>query len=319
MKATVTTQTLQLFPFGVQPAMLLTNDGPGTVFLGDDSSLSTEYGLPLPPLASIVWEEGRGLWAVSSSTAVLKYGRTTNSPVGTTDDKQRILLNVAQVAAGQTFAIETGSYQSLHINYTLPSAAYATNSIIQLAWYSSDGVLLVQDSYTSTSAITINDNLRFTVPVKGANVTITPNSTPSSFVVLGSTIANPIRIRPTLSSAVGALDFPARASTASELTIVNWGADYCVFTWNTFAANIALHNLGQTLSLTLVFDAIPGAGRFSIRDKISGATLDRFTISTTGAFNRFASIVPLSSSPELHWEVAPTAPATLATMGLVWS
>lgn len=300
--------------------MLLTNDGPGTIFLGDDSSLSTEYGLPLPPLASIVWEEGRSLWAVSSSTAVLKYGRTTNSPVGTTDDKQRVIYN-AVLAAGSTIPrLESGSYSSLQVNVNQDSTASIDNMQLTITWRSNDGVLLSEDIYTSAAAFNATYPLRFTIPVKGAafdtSITGAAGSLPTNIVIIGSTLDSPVRLRPSFNAGIG---FPVRSSGVAP-GILNYGPDFAAFTWA--VANAAndmwLHNLGQTLTLTIVFDTIPGAGRISIRDKSSGATFARFSVSTTGAFNQFVATLPLSSTPELHWEVVPTV-ATTMTLALVWS
>lgn len=79
MKATILPVPMGLFPEPLNDSVILTNNGPGTIYLDSDSSVS-DSSFPLIPTATIVWDAHRALWCVSpGGPSTLVYTRNSDS------------------------------------------------------------------------------------------------------------------------------------------------------------------------------------------------------------------------------------------------
>jgi hypothetical protein len=67
----VGTGATQLLATSFRFAVLLTNLGPGTLYIGPSSSVTSSTGYPLQPGASITMNYGGSLYAVSASSSLV--------------------------------------------------------------------------------------------------------------------------------------------------------------------------------------------------------------------------------------------------------
>jgi len=321
VKATVTTQPAQIYPFGVQPTMLLTNDGPGTIYLGDDSTVSADYGVPLPPLAMIPWEDSRSLWAVSKSTSFLKYTRTLAAPTTPGDGKQRTLfLSRELVVSGVARPVfECGSYQSLVVTYVETLSTGGFGSVAHFDWYSSDDVFLQRTTYESSPPDALTSPVVMRIPVQGSSCIVTVDNNTSFILVMGSTINTEARLTPQFSSG-SLIDVPARISGFPS-AVGDWSNDYANLGW-TMADPIYLHTLGRQLTVTLNFSggAPTTTGSLRLIDVgASGTTFGFMPIVVGTALYSQTFPVPLGMGYKLQMAPAPATILPSVPVSLVWS
>lgn len=164
---TVTTSPAQLYD-GSQGAVTIQNQGPATVYLDSQSSVTPSSGWILPPDSVVRWEAGRALWACTEYDSC----RLNVNNVGMYSDQgnlsvQRRVYQMTDPTSATSHATETfevGGYSTLFFR-----AYTATDNVVighDINWYDSSRELLI------TERVFLN---KFTpgiyslnIPVKGA-------------------------------------------------------------------------------------------------------------------------------------------------------
>lgn len=114
MSYSVGTTAQAIYPDGFQETFTLVNNGPYTIYLDSDSSVSTR-SYPLPPTATIVWDEDRPLWVIAagnfSELSMTRNGSFANiRQLGTLDLLQTV--NSASTTVDSDF-LEVAAYETL--------------------------------------------------------------------------------------------------------------------------------------------------------------------------------------------------------------
>lgn len=203
----VTTQPQQI-QSGGQGIVTLINEGPATVYLDSDSSTSSHEGFPLRPLATMTWQEGAPLWAVTETgTATLNMNVSGYLSDPNRASGQRLLYR--NVAFDQTARIDVGSYETLLVRFLAkPAGIPVSLNVFAVAWMDDHGNAIIEESitmWTVTGVATMN------IPVKGASCLINVETTLGAGVedvkIYGSTRTFPL----TTSSYI-----PTASGTGSE-------------------------------------------------------------------------------------------------------
>lgn len=287
MKLTVGTQPQGVFTQGDQSDVTITNDGPFTVYLDENSAISSDQSLPLPPLASVPWKARTPLWALANgASSVVRIARTNAAPATPGDGKQRVIYNDSEaMPLTTTGLIETGSYQSLFLRWSKPNGSAI--SLVKLSWYSSDGKFLKRERY-SPGLVNLSPTYyyRATVPVNGAFVTISGFIEQlASLLVIGSTSQLETSLYP---------DFDGNSQEApieltNNVSTLSYASNYAQFTWDLSLVNsVKLHQLGNRLAFNLHFSALPSeTGTIELRDSISGQSIGELVSIVTTAANYY--------------------------------
>lgn len=171
---TIGTQPQAIYPDGLQSSFAITNDGPWTVLVDQESSIGPG-SYEIPPLATIVWDRHRALWIMAkpppSTPSAGGAGGYVNSNVRITRNTDAItargnatvkLANINYIGAdtgADSEVFETNTFSSIIINlehiprydYTTTAAPNANNPDI------ADGVTTIVQWYSSTGALTQTD------------------------------------------------------------------------------------------------------------------------------------------------------------------
>lgn len=145
MKVSVTTQPQAIYPDGLQDDLVISNEGPSTVWLGSDTSTSIGQSMPLAPLASVHWGRGRGLWVVTDSTADLRIERAIASPVSDSARQIKRVLPISTTTEnppnfGRAGTYEVGAYASIRVDFPVALAGgvdphiYTALFVAQVTW-----------------------------------------------------------------------------------------------------------------------------------------------------------------------------------------
>lgn len=107
---------------------LVYNDGPSTVYLGSNSSLTPDSGVPLAPKASTLWRAGDPLWGVTkeldtvnpqSSLTTLVVSRSSFTLGDYRTDTEGVLFqSILPSSAGFAPIMETGGYKTLRLSWS---------------------------------------------------------------------------------------------------------------------------------------------------------------------------------------------------------
>lgn len=284
--ATVTVepwQPAELYPFGVQGPLTITNLGPATIYLDSDSSVGPQ-SLPLGPNDAITWDGGQPLWAVarllpltsdisgseqSSRVSIIRNGGGY-SPQG--DVTRRLLQDASFTFGGSAFystnALEVGAYQTLRLwaSMTNPdgSVIYATQddkTEWRFTWYDEAGNWLSDEELWQLNC---TEGVRITVPVRGSYVVAQlfyegptyPNMILKEFTVTATTAPGHYQ------SLIGLQDQSLRYAGGQTVS-----SDGYAFVPNyDFANPILLSSWGTKLSIGIVCTAaITTAGRLVVK------------------------------------------------------
>jgi len=318
VKFTIGTQPQTLFLDGEQSNVTLINDGPFTIYLDENGSVSADSSMPLPPLASVPWRANRPLWVVASGNySTLRMARTDAAPVTPGDGKQRLLYqNLDPMPRSLTSRIETGSYQSLFVSYIMDTAL---STDISFDWYSTDGVFLRTTRYqpgTTSAAM----EFRLTVPVFGAFCVIATRSGGNftALSVAGSTAAFEASLYPEFG---GSPDDVPIHSAAGGIGLLSYGYDYAQFSWDIASLrSVRLQQRGTRLAMNLHFSALPSeTGTIELRDSLTGFRIGpSIDIVATSANYDQEWVVPLSVGYTLVVTNVVATPAN-PVVTLVWS
>lgn len=182
----------------------LLNNGPATVYIGNDSSVTSTSGYPLKPTASLAWPAGSSLWVVTGSGTATLVSGASGSVMNTSNiiAQNTIYNSGAQTSVNDyaTPALECGSYQSLIVTitgYTSNATNADANYVgLQFQWLDGNGNVIVtrylteymRDNPMLTGATTRGPAVA-TIPVEGQQVIVTlqgPNlSTFGNLMVVG--------------------------------------------------------------------------------------------------------------------------------------
>lgn len=129
---TATTSTA-IYPAGIQQDLTVKNVGPDTIWLGSQTSVSSESGYPLGPGSSVLWLQNRALYAIGTSDTSLVLVTTNLGPQFDASavaaqisisgappvDQNDILFNSLQLVPINTFMnsplIDVRKYQSIQV------------------------------------------------------------------------------------------------------------------------------------------------------------------------------------------------------------
>lgn len=118
MKFTVGDTVTNIFPQGFQSALLIRNDGPGTVFLDSVSSVNPLNSYPLPPRSSIVWKAGTALFAISETGSTIRavINDSLTDQAGYEYAFLADVTNTFKSGATSEF-IEVGGFNSIRVHF----------------------------------------------------------------------------------------------------------------------------------------------------------------------------------------------------------
>lgn len=165
---TVMTTPTQIH-LGAQGVVTLLNEGPATVYIESNSSVNPANAFPLRPLASMTWQAGNELWAVTSSG----QARLNTNVSGYLSDPNRSSTQRLIYQFNGSFTVsesfEVGSYETLLIRYLAQPTVTVGQSHWTFVWSDDDGnAILQEDIYTwATVGIASLD-----VPVRGSHCEI---------------------------------------------------------------------------------------------------------------------------------------------------
>lgn len=178
MRYTIQTSAAGIFPSGENDAVMLTNVGPVTIYL-DNNSAVNDQSYPLRPTASIPWDAERPLFAVVRSypdtTGLISDQKvapqgilevTRNSSLADKTLPARILVAERQYTMSNTGAdmsgdmgigfLEVSSFERLTLEYQISSNGFGVNPAIDkfytwnFFWYDESFRETRRDSYLTT-------------------------------------------------------------------------------------------------------------------------------------------------------------------------
>jgi len=354
-RVSVATQPQSIYPYGQQEAVTIVNEGPWTVFLDSDSSVS-EASYPLPPTGTIVWAEEKPLWAVAPggdqfkvagdpnySPSVLTMTRNSYQGVapraGTVD--RLFKRQGVNLPADSTFTfptIETASYNTLFLQYNSADSGAgggipATDRSFELFvnWTDQNGRTVGNDKYVSpsTSSLNLERGVIITVPVRGARVDViftyrddTPPATSLfSFEVYGSSRI----VRDRQDWMVGQLpsDYANAQSFNGAGDQASYSGYYKQTNWDRDYEPIFLNGIGNDIQLIVSYQgAVTTQGRIHVRSYYDPSILfANLVVPVFGFSQQVVSnvIIPISTPVQ----IVPATGATPATtnpvhIGIVW-
>lgn len=113
---TVTTSVQNLFPDGNQPATVIVNEGPYTIYVGQDTSLSRYNGMAIPPNGRTVWNARTPLFVVSrDGTSTVDVTRNNVMPDIQISNLAKRLFGTTDHPVGEPITVETGTYETITI------------------------------------------------------------------------------------------------------------------------------------------------------------------------------------------------------------
>lgn len=287
MRFTVLNTPQGIYSDGLQDSVTLQNLGSSTIYLSDDSAISS-ISYPLPPTASIVWDSGRPLWAVCRTTtgSTLQVDRASSLMDRAKADAYVNLANYVPGARNNntTFSpgdiLECASFKTLLVTLSSDSSftiAAPTNiMILACEWFdqNQNSIFTQSLSWPFSSDFGIPSSL--TIPVRGAFVRMTlRNQTGSQKIfsylnVVGTTLEQGLTIIPgTYASCSG----NSVGGTWRDAFVNTWdGTVFIVPAWSSFI----------TISIRYSSN-ITSPGRFDIKDAVTGDFLDQIAQGNTTA------------------------------------
>jgi len=201
----VTSQPFALFADGLQESVIISNDGPSTLYLDEFSSISdSSYAIPVT--GTIVWDSMRPLWVMSKGDrSTVRVTRNGQIKVDNSDRFFTIYSNPNFYDGSSpgsllplSDSLEVSAFRSivLHFAETVSRAqAFAETIKVTAYWYDEDGNNLTTDFLEGFRAnnVGVGQGVRVTLPVRGFSVKfgITPNSAVATrgleFRVIGTT------------------------------------------------------------------------------------------------------------------------------------
>lgn len=194
MKLNVSSASQAVFPFGEQDSFVITNNGPYTVYVDQDSSIN-EQSHPIPPTGVMVWDAGRPLWVVGSANMETgSFSEVTitrnSSPSAFSNFVDSVLYEAVSGLSGfiqPSPLIETSAYKFLTLHLSCPQqellvgSGAAINDYfgVDVIWYDNKGGTVGTERYQSLPyaggdlSLPIEEKaVRIVMPVRGASCTI---------------------------------------------------------------------------------------------------------------------------------------------------
>lgn len=321
-----------LFPQGLQEAMSLVNDGPATILIDSQSSISAGQSLALPPSASIVWDADQPLYARSVGAA----STLRITPNRFALDASRAGLNKLLYTSNSVFtsvtntyvstpSVECSAYRTLIVSIVYDSGLADTVWHMKIDWYDDSGNLLLTETNTiflfdASGVGTLKWNTNF--PVKGAAAIVSIKAD-----VAGSKHFNLVQIFGT----TNVLAFQATPGLNAEVRLGTHSVEYdrdagvlaAPFDLATAGAAISLAPLGNQLSVRVFTPlGVTVAGIVRVRDSLTNVIkYGEINIPTSAAGNGnvYGSLiyVPRGRPIDVVVDAAPTYGGT-ARMSAVW-
>jgi len=184
-----------IYPDGLQDAFIIRNNGPYTIYVDSDSSISSA-SYEIPPTGVMSWDANRPLWLLGSPNGNSSVTITRNSsPAVFTNDTDAVLdlRDFTIKALGDLDAtyplIECTAFNAIQLTFT--SATYVTGVALPVTlsanlmytgtidWYDRNGRIVGKDRFDcpaqlndsdlqSVGAYTPINGSRITIPVRGS-------------------------------------------------------------------------------------------------------------------------------------------------------
>lgn len=306
-------QAAAIFPFEESQAVSVYNRGPATVYLSDQSSVSTTTGLKVPPLGSVVWDAGRKMYAICGpiQSQYNVYGSLA------TLDIQPLESLVLSPQAGMFdflygldpslisgYRFEVSAYNTLYIAFdmkfdnTLQPTVGTWFSLI-VSWYDANGNFI--ETYSYDSAVDGKGDLYYYIPVRGTYMSInaSDNNLGPHFVWTTGVVFGTTRNMPTKN-----INTHLPWSTSTPIaTLVTYQDTIIIPDWQ--FENIYLPTLGNYITASFrASTAVNTAGGFRICSIRSGRYMFGNDVAlpisaTGGSVVALVTNVPYSQSPIL--------------------
>jgi len=317
VKFTIGSQPQAIFQRGDQTDVTVTNDGPFTVYLDENSAITSDQAMPLPPLSSVKWKAHTPLWAMANDNhSTVRVARTDSAPVTPGDGKQRVLYsNDDQMPTAVTGLIETGSYQSLFVRWRIVGN---TQSTLNMSWYSTDGKFLRHSRYRPPLVQVATYYHRATIPVYGAFVSFSGPSAQDldDLLVIGSTSQLETSMYSDFDGS--AVDYPIQLATG--VSLIAYSSDFAQFTWDlSNLESVDLHQLGTRLICAIRFPSAPSeTGNIELQQASLAVPIGPTIPIVVGTLFYYQEwTVPLSQGYSLVCTNVVASP--VPTVSLIWS
>jgi hypothetical protein len=293
---------LSLFPDGQQGRLSILNEGPSTVYLEGDSSLTTSLAVPLPPTGIIHWDRNTPLFVKTiSGEATLKVTRDGVMTDTSRATAQRIVSkqNVPSLASNGTHSfdsLEVGSYQTLLVRGYCPTAIGASphRLVWTFIWKDDDGAELYREVM---NLWTVADNYALNIPVRGASCSVQVRNSDVMTIATNVNFHATTRALPSSSQCATPV-YPADFS-------VKRGSATVVYTP---ATSYYLPSWGTQLAYTLYVPSVTVAGLLLVIDMASGGYYGGVAIPVSASDQVLTGVlnVPTSAALYLAQYIAPT-------------
>lgn len=193
----VAAQAIQISQ-SITQAANIQNNGPGVLYLGQDSSVSTTaYAMRVTSGASVGWPANSELWAISDSTSFVAVlygaaGVTVSEVNGKVTVGSGLTLLASNVGSSFYSTMSLAPYTSLLIRSNNPSGgAGASPAPMEISWFDDAGNTVWQDySYQLATDATNWDQTLWTIPIRGVVFNYYAPVLPGGITSLfGSTVA----------------------------------------------------------------------------------------------------------------------------------
>jgi hypothetical protein len=288
---------------GNSTEVALINQGPSTIFLGNDTSVSPLNGFPLAPMGQGIWNAAQPLFGVCNSG---KSATLSTHPESGKIDANRSKFNVLlgtqsmnQLTQAYTGIIEVGHCETIELEIIEvnngPGPAPDMHTIL-VAWYDSSGIATYTAAYYPPQIATISVGgtqptcfLKLQIPVVGAFVSfgIYPTDTaalPNGTHMQQWTVRGTNRVLPYRAYSGAYFNPPSVGSAGNQVyyqtMMVNsalsglFNASQTAEDWFSFNTSnyndVFFSTMGKLMSIGISSQGITGAGTVAI-SPLSGA------------------------------------------------
>lgn len=321
MKTQVTAQPIAINAGTSGVPTMLYNEGPDTLYVDKDSTVSSSLSLAIPPLGFMPWPANSPLWAVSRGLSTVRIVNTSIAPTLNGLPTSARLASVSVFQSSDTSyvheLVETAQYASLRCSFGQTATFDMTKTYyVWFDWYDSDGNYLSTRMYQPGMAYT-GKQVVLTVPVEGAFVRtrILAQATGdlSNFVLTGFTNERKTSLTPVWDTGFDAL-WKATSVYGPNITLMRTGLDFVVWSYG-ILEDVNFHSVKNRIRISLAFGGAPGATGFAVRTIDGLALTANNTTAATGNRQDFEFLIPTGVQCHLHWY---GTPAFLPIVTLTW-
>lgn len=179
----ITTQSQGIYPDGFNQSVIISNNGPATLYLDENSSIS-ELSYAVPVLGTIVWDARRPLWMKSKGLSHVNITRNGNLQVNTADRFFVLYYNPLYddgSTPGGTItwtsrvgdALEVAAFKTVVVQFLEEfsdalAPSFAETFMLTAYWYDEKGLLLSHQTFEGFRANSNSSaqDARVAIPVR---------------------------------------------------------------------------------------------------------------------------------------------------------